>query len=74
MESVFTCCIGLSYLNSSQEKYEKEQFSIDLIQSILINTLQEIWSKHSKELLRKAKEMNLPFISCVLRVIFVFAS
>lgn len=55
MQSLFTCCIGLSYLNSSQKENEKEQFSIDVILSTLVNTLQEIWSRHSEELLTKGQ-------------------
>lgn len=71
MESLFTCCIELSYLNSS---HEKEQFSIDLIVSTLIKTLQEIWSRHSKECEEKAKEMSFTLISWVLRDMVIFVS
>lgn len=43
---------------------EKEQFSIDLIASTLINILQEFWSRYSKELLRKGQrnEFYIDFV------------
>lgn len=37
------------------ERNEKEQFSIDVILSTLVNSLQEIWSRHSEELLTKGQ-------------------